>query len=75
MSEKIIIELSQDQALILFEYLDGYEDAGDNPTAEDIVIWDIEAQLETQLEGIVSTEYQAAVSAAKQNILQLEFSF
>ena len=64
------IVLNQDQALVLFEWLSGFNDS--QPTfadrAEQRVLWDVEAMLERSLDALFRSEYKALLAAARDRV-------
>ena len=72
-NEKIILELTHAEALVLFEWLVKHD--GSLPIedpAEQDVLWRIEAGLERVLVEPVSPDYQAAVVAARKRVREPE---
>ena len=64
----ISLTLKHDEALILFEWLASLEEKALHNVcdeAEQKVLWQIEAQLESQLPDILMSDYAARVAAAK----------
>jgi hypothetical protein len=70
MSASVSIELSGDQALVLFEWLTGLE-AGKVAIgeAEQAVLWRIEGVLEKSLVEPLATDYADLVERARRRIL------
>jgi len=67
----IELKLSRDEALVLFEWLARFDEAQDKPltdTAEQKVLWNLEAKLEQLLVEIVKPEYKSLVAQAKKNL-------
>ena len=67
----IELKLSRDEALVLFEWLARFDEAQDKPlpdTAEQKVLWSLEAKLEQLLVEIVKPEYKGLVAQAKKNL-------
>ena len=67
--EAIRVELSHDDALVLFDWLsrtDGSVPISD--PAEQDALWRLEAQLEKQLAEVISSSYDAAVEAARRRL-------
>lgn len=64
------ISLTQDEALVLFEWLSGFNDS--QPTfayqAEQRVLWDVEAMLERSLDALFKGNYQALLAAARDRV-------
>ncbi len=68
-------ELTEDEALVLFEWVAHFnqrqnEDFADQ--AEQRVLWDLEATLESQLADPLGPEYQARVEAARGRVRDQE---
>ncbi|WP_040309774.1 hypothetical protein [Asticcacaulis biprosthecium] len=73
----LTVELSHDEALVLFEWLAAHRDrrTADDPdmesiTAEGIAFSQLEAQLETRLPEIFSADYAERLDAAKSRLLK-----
>lgn len=67
MSEKILIELTRSEALVLFEYLSRCDDAQKYEfvdQAEQRVIWDLECLLQKQLSEISDPRYRELLKSA-----------
>ncbi len=74
MSEKVIIELSKEEAIVLFEYLArmNESDALDSTfedKAEQRVIWNLEATFEEVLAEPFKSDYKKIVDDAKKTIM------
>lgn len=72
MSDKVFrIELNDDEALILFEFLARCDDAESLPVihpAERQVLWRVEGQLEKSLVEIFSPEYSELIRQARERV-------
>lgn len=71
-ADGISIALSRDQALVLFEWL-ARTGAGEQPAAfedqaEQRVLWDLEAALETVLTEPLREDYRDLVAAARERL-------
>ncbi|WP_454041875.1 hypothetical protein [Cellulosimicrobium sp. Marseille-Q8652] len=65
------ITLSSDHALVLFELLARLNTDGQVPfadQAEQRVLWDLEAQLESNLTAVVASNYHEQLTAARGRI-------
>ncbi len=65
--DKITIELTRSDALVLFEFLrrsDDQENYDFADPAEQRILWDLECALEPQLVEIFSPDYRELVNAA-----------
>lgn len=72
---KVDLELSRDEALVLYEWVRRFNkrvDVSFGDQAEQRVLWDIEALLETLLEEPFSDEYEALLAAARGRIRDAE---
>lgn len=67
--EKITVELTHAEALVLFEWLAKHDGVLpiDDPAEQD-VLWRIEARLEKTLVEPLSPDYEAAVVAARKQV-------
>lgn len=66
--DRIAVDLLREEALVLFEFLARTsKDTTKNVThkAEEIVLWDIEAQLERRLVEPLQPDYEAILEAAR----------
>lgn len=69
--DNVIINLTQSEALVLFEWL-ASDETGQRKVpdkAEQAVLLKIEAQLESKLVEIIKPDYQALVQAAKHKVM------
>lgn len=71
-TDEISLGLSRDQALVLFDWLtrtsEAGEPAGFADQAEQRVLWDIEAALETLLTEPLEAEYRARLLTARDRV-------
>jgi hypothetical protein len=68
MEKAITVELTEDQALIFFDWLVRFNERDEEnfeDTAEERVLWDLESSLEEQLAATLAADYQARLSAAR----------
>lgn len=69
--EIVSLEVSRDAALVLFEWLARFNESG-LPTfvdqAEQRVLWDLEADLESRLTEPFAADYNSRVAAARATI-------
>ncbi len=74
--EKIIIELTKDEAIVLFEFLDEFNKKDNkelfSDQAEQRVLWDIECVLEKQLSEPFKADYLEIVRQARKKIRDKE---
>lgn len=68
MDEKITLSPSTSEALVLYEWLAREEPAQHASGAEQRVLWDIEAQLESALPMLFDADYQDQVARARNEI-------
>jgi hypothetical protein len=71
MNEKVRIELTGDEALVLFELLSRYSDSEAlvvEDQAEQRALWNLLAALETQLVGPVRPEYAELLQRARERL-------
>lgn len=76
MADDISIDLSRDQALVLFEWL-ARTSAADQPVtyedqAEQRALWDLEASLESVLTEPLREDYRQCVDAARARLRDAE---
>jgi hypothetical protein len=73
MSEKVInIEFTRDEALVLLEWLNHFDEAESIPVQDDAeqkVLWSLEGKLEKALVEVVKPEYKELVAKAKERLL------
>jgi hypothetical protein len=65
--EKVTVELTRKEALVLFEFLRRCDDEGKYAfadQAEQRVLWDLEGALETQLVEVFDPDYARLLTAA-----------
>ncbi|HEY2912084.1 MAG TPA: hypothetical protein VGK21_01880 [Candidatus Angelobacter sp.] len=84
LEEKISIELSKGELLVIFEFLarsyDAWQEAGNTKentfvlsppdVGERIILWRLEGEIERTLAEIFSTEYRDLVGRAKQTAIR-----
>lgn len=68
MDEKIALSLSTSEALVLYEWLAREEPSQHASGAEQRVVWDIEARLESALPMLFDADYQDQVARARNDI-------
>ncbi|MEV7799258.1 hypothetical protein AB0O14_09230 [Microbacterium foliorum] len=68
MDEKIALSLSTSEALVLYEWLARDKSSQHASGAERRVLWDIEAQLESELPMLFDADYQDQVARARNDI-------
>ena len=71
-SKSIDLKLSQDEAFVLFEWLASGDENGGRAmigSAEERVLWRIEAQLESRLVEPFDPDYENLVAGARQRLL------
>lgn len=69
------ITLSSDHALVLYELiarLNAGDDAWRTDQAEQRVLWDLEAELESKVTAVLAPDYRNQVTAARQRIRDAE---
>lgn len=70
--DKKNIELSKDEAIVLFEFLSRFNENTDSDKfedqAEERVLWDIECILEKELSEPFRSDYQDIVKKARENV-------
>jgi hypothetical protein len=64
-ADRVTIELNEDEALVL---LDNKSETGFDDQAEQRVLWDLEAVLESNLAAVVDPEYQSLLAAARDRV-------
>ena len=68
--DRVTIALTGDEALVLFEWLVAFNKS--NPVladqAEQQVLWDLEAMLESNIPGIFSPDYSLRLAAARERV-------
>lgn len=72
--ESVEIKLTSDEALVLFEWLAHFDSVAglDVNSAEQQVLWEIEAQLERKLVEPLAPNYEVLLQAARLRILGTE---
>lgn len=68
---KVLLELSKDEALVLFEWLHRFNEAEDKrfeDQAEQRVLWNLEAMLESALVEPFDAKYDELLTAARARV-------
>ncbi len=69
---KVSLELTKEEAIVLFEFLERFNKIEHNPHFEDQselrILWDIECTLEQKLSESFRIDYQEIVNRARKNI-------
>ena len=68
MNEKVILELSNDEALILFEWIKRFNEQDNQEfedQAEERVLWNLEALLEKSLTTLFDRDYKELLNEAR----------
>ena len=71
MEPSINLQLTEDQALIFFDWLVRVNQRGEvnvEDQAEERVLWDLESMLEKQLPVVLESDYDARLSAARDTL-------
>jgi len=71
MGEAVRLELTGDEALVLFELLQRFDDEGTlalYDQSEERALWNLHCLLQKQLEGIFQPNYKAMVAAARNRL-------
>lgn len=71
MGNRVILELSQDQALVLSDWITRFNSRDHNEfedQAEEMVLWDIEAMLESKLVAPFESGYTELLEAARRRV-------
>ena len=71
MSERVCLELTGDEALVLFEFLQRFDDEGTlvlQDQAEERALWNLHCLLQRQLVEVFDPGYQALVAAARHRL-------
>lgn len=72
---KVAIELTREEALVLFDWISRFnkrEDAVFEDQAERRVLWDIEAMLESTLDEPFRPDYETPLAAARGKVRDAE---
>jgi hypothetical protein len=66
----VVVRLSSDEALVLFEWLEGIGGRDDvySDQAEQRAVWDLAASLEPQVSALFSANYSQAVELARSRV-------
>lgn len=71
-NDKILLQLSDDEALVLLNWLFRFNESGNDTffedQAEQRVLWDMEAVLEKVVSAALDNNYQEILSKARQKI-------
>lgn len=70
-SESVIVSLSEDEALVLYEFLTRFDTRGDlrvEDQAEERVLWDLLCLLEQQLVPPLRHDYAALLATARARV-------
>ncbi len=70
-NDKVRLEFSREEAIVFFEWLSRFnkvEDAGFEDQAEQRVLWDIEAMLESNLAEPFGPNYEERLAAARAKV-------
>jgi hypothetical protein len=71
MSDAVAIQLSPDEALVVFDWLSRFNESGDGTfrdQAEQRVLWDIHAALESSLAAPLDSQYDLLLAAARKQV-------
>ena len=66
---KVSIEVTQDEALVLYGWLAEQKQVVDEGSAEQRVLWDLESSLEAILVEPLQDDYQQLLNDAKKRVL------
>lgn len=66
------IELSQDEALLLFEWLAELDGLDDLPVPERWILWKIEGKLESEVNVLFSKDYGGELRRARERVIALD---
>lgn len=69
--EKVSIELSNDEALVLYGWIARFNQQPENEfadQAEQRVLWDIEAILDSKLTAPLASDYEAQLASARDRV-------
>lgn len=69
----VVLRLSKDEALVLFEWLkknDEHANGADTEESERVVLWRVEAQLEKALVAPLQSDYRLAVERARKRVIE-----
>ena len=72
--DRVLVEFSQDEALVLFEWVascNELHDSEEQPTAEEYVLGNLEAALESQVNVVFSARYEEEHSEAQARLQAL----
>jgi len=71
MSDAVAIQLTPDEALVVFDWLSRFNESGDGTfrdQAEQRVLWDIQAALESSLVAPLDPQYDRILAAAREQV-------
>ena len=71
MADTVAIQLTPDEALVLFDWLSRFNAIGDGTfrdQAEQRVLWDVEAVLESNLVAPFDAQYDRLLAAAREQV-------
>lgn len=69
--EKVLLELSRDEAIVLFDWLSRFNRSANesfSDQAEQRVLWDLEAALESHLAEPFAENYDEVLAAARSRV-------
>ena len=71
MSDTVTIQLTPDEALVMFDWLSRFNESGDGTfrdQAEQRVLWDVHAALESSLVAPLDPQYDQLLAAARDQV-------
>jgi hypothetical protein len=75
MSDAVAIQLSPDEALVLFDWLSRFNESGDGTfrdQAEQRVLWDMHGALESNLVAPLDPQYERLLAQARDRVRDAE---
>ncbi len=72
--DSVQIDLSQDEALLLFEWLAELDGVDDLPIPERWILWKIEGKLESSVNVLFSQDYDGELRRARERLIELDQS-
>jgi hypothetical protein len=75
MSDAVTIQLTPDEALVVFDWLSRFNESGDgtfHDQAEQRVLWDIEGALESNLVAPLDPQYERLLAQARGRVRDAE---
>src|SRR4051794_27013887 len=75
MTDAVVLQLTADEALVVFEWLSRFNESGDGTfrdQAEQRVLWDIEASLESTLVAPLDPHYDRLLAEARGRVRDSE---